>query len=267
MFQTFLKCVRKPRRRKQWLREISQQIINDIAETEKRDKYPLPTDKWILNDVLIDPMKRNLYVQGCYAFTSTSNDNLIFLSDYIFPFRELTHNDFIRYISNLVLVKIFSYITACDENIATFIDSLSLIEWKLVLYVILTSPISNSSGDKLLSKNYIYLDEDDYYVIECVFENKIKTTFVIHFLLRNLINMLQNFMNNYSIHKAGILHNIFIQFHQESFKKHADFKEMVFSLRFYVSKDFLIKNKTITYAKDIGEKILDKEIHKKNILC
>lgn len=228
---------------------------------EKTDKYPLPIEKWILNDVLNDPMKKNLYIQGSYAFASTKSEML--LTDYIFPFRELTNDDFIRYTSNLLLVKIFSYVTSSDENITTFIDSLSYVEWKFILYVILTSPIVNSCGNKLLSRNYIYLDEDDYYVIECVFENEIKTTFAIHNLLHNLINMLQNFMNNYSIHKVEILHDIFIEFHQEPHPKNT-VRKLCLSLRFYVSKTFINKNRNITYEKDINEKLLAKEVQKKN---
>lgn len=271
MFRSVHKCVKsisKPYRRKRWLRQISHSIINDTTTKERIEKYPFPTERWILNDVLNDPLKKKLYIQGCYLFTSTNKDNVLILTDYIFPFQELIHEDFIRYISNLVLVKIFSYITTYDENIAIFIDSLSFVEWKLILYVILASPIIDSSGNKLLSKNYIYLDEDDYYVIECIFENKIKTTFVIHILLHNLTNMLQNLMNNYSIHKAAMLHNIFIEFHQEPYKKkllYTHFRNMTLSLRFYVCKNFLQKNKNVSFIKDINEKVLVKEIHKKNV--
>jgi hypothetical protein len=251
-------------RRKQWIKSITHDIVTETPNKQVFYKYTLPSDKWPLDNVLTDAIRRNMSVQACYMNTS-ADTSIILKND--FPVCSYIKDDTLAFIKKYIFPNIHFYVSMFDDRILSFIDTLYNDVWRLVVQSLLSTPITDIYQKKIPSMNRIYLDECDY-IIERLLPHNTQTNYGLYHLFYHLIDTLKAIYDTDNICTIKLIHEILMDIHLEPFKKSADIRYELFQHKYkhrqkYLSIRFHMPKMLVTNLNNHFEEI---EEHKITVL-
>ena len=226
----FRKCAVKPynKRRKQWIKNITRQIITSTPTPQQTYKYPLPVKNWPLTEILDNENKRNMSVQNCYIYGNLNPDHIM---RNVFPICQYIKDEPIKFIEKFILSNINFYISMFDDRIIAFIDSLYHDLWRLILLILISAPVIDQHQNELKSINRIYLDEYQSYIIERLFLCNTQTIYKLCSLFNNFRDTITEIHEGNEYKNCKILQDISLSVHLEPFKDTTDLRYIVYKER------------------------------------
>lgn len=225
----------KKTRRKKWIQNITRDLFTFVPPVDLIRKYTLPTSKCSLLKIISCDWKRNAFVEGCYLINRKQIEPKLSNK---FHFGEFLSDGTMGYIQRFILKNITRYVTCYDSRIESFIETLFLKRWRLILHLLLTTSVVDQHGEHVDGDNHIHLDDDTCYVVERLLDYNIATEYNLSYLFHDLSDSLERSETTQQYLNDNLLNEILVEIHLEPYKILKVLKsDTLVSVRFHVPKN------------------------------
>ena len=227
----------KTGKRKHLLRRVIHDLIKIQLKSVPTEKYSLPTKRYTLIDILSDESNQYLSIKGCYMYKEPNNR---FNNSFIhFNFGEFYHaEDPFKF----VLPYIKGYNTQFESRIETFLQTIFICRWRLILHLIISAKVTDQQNKIIASENYVHLDDNTNFVIERLFQYSVYIHYYLTHLLRNLSDILRQYERNDDYKNDDLIQKTLMDIHISPFEKNVSIftTDSFLSVRFYVPKEIFV---------------------------
>lgn len=191
--------------RKQWLKRITLNMIQNRPVQQQIRKYSLPSSQMYLSDILIDKNMKNMFVEACYMVIK-AQDGSILKND--FPTFQFCCQTELPFLHEYIFPHICNYITIDESRIYSFINMLFSKEMRLIVLLLLSAPVVDCFLNRHISENRVYLDEEMHIIIERLFSFSTQTSYSFCHLFHHLANTINDVYRNNMTAIFNILNKI-----------------------------------------------------------
>lgn len=227
-------CTSYHKKRKQWLKNIAYALVKNTPKRDPLCKHPFPSKKFSLMEILCDGNNKDIIVEGCYLYKKYNCEQYPFTKT--FPFVQFLSQDPLTYVKNMILPYIKRYITQYDTRVESFIETLYVKKWQIILQIMLSVPILDQQNRNIDHENNIYLDDPVHYIVERLVQYNVKTRYSFGHLFYYLTNTMDSYKADINYQNDKLFTETFIDFHLEPYNKDVGKYQHYLSFRFHIPK-------------------------------